>query len=128
MNKLRFIDFQNNLFIVTVLYSMVTIWKRFLQTRLNHWYSYDKIQDIWKSSLFSKKATLTIKWKNRSICILIIVNKFFSFFINLSPSKDLFLLKRNLSLRNKVLDLNVSTKASNSKDQLANRNFSLLKN
>ena len=63
INMLRSTDFQNNCFIVTFLYAMFTIWKRFFQTRLNNVpeTSYDKSQDIWKSSLFSKKVILTIK-------------------------------------------------------------------
>ena len=44
----RFIDIQNNSFIVTILYNMFTIWKRFLQRRLNHVPEcfYNKGQDI----------------------------------------------------------------------------------
>ena len=34
LSLFRFIDFQNNSFIVTFLYSIITIWKRFLNTRL----------------------------------------------------------------------------------------------
>ena len=35
-NMFRFVVFQSNSFIVTFLYCMLTIWKRFLQTDLNH--------------------------------------------------------------------------------------------
>ena len=42
---------------------MSTIWERFLQTRFTctRGVLQDKGQNIWKGSLFSKKATLTIK-------------------------------------------------------------------
>ena len=42
---------------------MFTIWKKFLQTCLNHVPEglYDKGQNIWKSSRLSTKTTLTIK-------------------------------------------------------------------
>ena len=54
----------------------------------------------------------------------------FSFFMNLSPPKDLSYLKRNLNVKNKSLKagLNVSKKANNLKYQLVNKHFPLLKN
>ena len=47
---------------------MFTNWKGYLQARLNHVQegSYDEGQDIWDSSLFSKKTTLIIK-RNKGI-------------------------------------------------------------
>ena len=59
----RIVDFQYNCFIAIFLYSMFTIWKKFLQTCLNHVPEglYDKGQNIWKSSRLSTKTTLTIK-------------------------------------------------------------------
>ena len=44
---------------------MLTSWKRFLQHVLTvyHMRSYDNIQDILKSSLFSKKVALAAKLK-----------------------------------------------------------------
>ena len=36
INVFRLINFQNNSFIATFLYSTFTIWKRFWQPRLNH--------------------------------------------------------------------------------------------
>ena len=48
----RFTDFQNNCFIAKV-FAVLVMYQRCF---------YDKSQDIWKNSLFSKKTTLTNAW------------------------------------------------------------------
>ena len=128
LKMFRFIDFENNSFVVTFLFSMFTIWKRFLKTRLNHVAEafLQQRSRYLEKFIFFKKGHSQNKMKERdfkwykfktclpsnlqgsrfaseSVCILKLVKKSFSFFINLSPPKDLFLLKRNLYINNKSL-------------------------
>ena len=63
LNLFRYIDFQNSSIIVIFLYSICSMLRKGFCRNVLIMYqrrSCDRGQDIWKSSLFSKKATLII--------------------------------------------------------------------